>query len=216
MDVLEAIQTRHSTRAFEDRPVDKETLTKIVADAQHTPSWGNSQPWKVYIATGKSLDNIKQRFASNAEDGVAENADLYKVHRGDFSSFASQNMGHWVGTFRPVIESDPDSYWDSRGNLYRAPAIAYLVLDADPNSWSIYDLGAFSETLMLSATGREVQSLASYELVKYPDVIRDELGMPKNKVIAMGIALGYEKSDKKLNAYRSDRVSTDQILKIVD
>nr|MCZ0977744.1 hypothetical protein [Lentilactobacillus sp. SPB1-3] len=77
-------------------------------------------------------------------------------------------------------------------------------------------MGAFSETLMLAATGRGVQSLASYELVKYPDVIRDELGMPANKVVAMGVALGYEKSDKNLNAYRSDRVATDQMLKIID
>ncbi|WP_268913627.1 nitroreductase family protein [Lentilactobacillus sp. SPB1-3] len=118
MDVLQAIQTRHSTRAFEDRPVDKDTLTKIVADAQHTPSWGNSQPWNVYIATGKSLANIKDLFATGSEDGLAENADLSKVHMGDFSSFASQNMGHRVGTFRPVIESDPDTYWDSRSTLY--------------------------------------------------------------------------------------------------
>ncbi|WP_372791271.1 hypothetical protein [Lentilactobacillus sp. SPB1-3] len=58
--------------------------------------------------------------------------------------------------------------------------------------------------------------MASYELVKYPDVIRDELGMPANKVVAMGVALGYEKSDKNLNAYRSDRVATDQMLKIID
>lgn len=214
METIEAIKTRHSTRAFTDQPVPDEILTQIVADAQLAPSWGNSQPWRVYIATGDSLERIKTRFHDDAQNGLTENADLSKAHRGDFSSFASQNMGHWVGTFRPVIESDSETYWDSRNHLYRATAIAYLVLDQNPNSWSIYDLGAFSQNLMLSATARGIQSVPSYELVKYPDVIREELHLPKDKVIAMGIALGYEKSDKNLNEYRSDRIPTEQILSI--
>ncbi|KRM71814.1 nitroreductase [Lacticaseibacillus brantae] len=216
MEIIDAIHTRHATRAFQDTPVPIETLTAIVSDAQHTPSWGNSQSWQVAIATGNSLANIKQRFADASDAGQAENADLEKVHRGDFSTFASQNMGHWVGTFRPVIESDSTTYWDSRAHLYRAPAIAYLLLDHDPNSWSIYDLGAFSETLMLAAAGRGVQSLVSYELVKYPDIVREELGLRSHQVVAMGVALGYEQPDKKLNQYRSDRVPVDQILRIVD
>ena len=216
MDILDAIHTRHSTRAFTDTPVDVATLKAIVADAQHTPSWGNSQSWQVAIATGNSLEQIKTGFATASEQGKSENADLEKVHRGDFSNFASQNMGHWVGTFRPIIEGDSQTYWDSRGHLYRAPAIAYLLLDRDPNSWSIYDLGAFSQTFMLAATGRGVETLPSYELVKYPDIIRQVLGLPAHKVVAMGIALGYEKPDKLLNQYRSDRVPVDQILTIAD
>ncbi len=115
-----------------------------------------------------------------------------------------------------MIDSDPTTYWDSRGNLYRAPAIAYLVLDANPNSWSIYDLGAFSQTLMLAATARGVQSVPSYELVKYPAIVRNELGMPADKVVAMGIALGYEKPEKLLNQFRTDRVATPKILHIIN
>ena len=216
METIKAIHTRHSVRAFKDDPIEPQLLTTIVTDAQQTPSWGNSQPWQVYIATGHALTNIKQHYATAAEQGITEDADLAKVHRGDFSAVASQNMGHWVGTFRPVIDSDPTTYWDSRGNLYRAPAIAYLVLDANPNSWSIYDLGAFSQTLMLAATARGVQSVPSYELVKYPAIVRNELGMPADKVVAMGIALGYEKPEKLLNQFRTDRVATPKILHIIN
>ncbi|ANN48962.1 nitroreductase [Levilactobacillus brevis] len=214
MDVLEAIKDRHATRAFDDKAIDDQNLTAIVTDAQRTPSWGNSQPWEVYIATGKSLEQIKSRYAAAAQAGVTEAADLAKAHRGDFSTMANQNMGHWVGTFRPIIEADPTTYWDSRENLYRAPAIAYLVLGQNPNSWSIYDLGAFSQTLSLAATARGVQSLSSYELVKYPDILRQELAVPTDRTIAMGIALGYEKPDKVLNQFRTDRVATQQILHI--
>lgn len=111
METIKAIYTRHSVRAFKDDPIEPQLLTTIVTDAQQTPSWGNSQPWQVYIATGHALTNIKQHYATAADQGIAEDADFSKAHRGDFSAVASQNMGHWVGTFRPVIDSDPTTYW---------------------------------------------------------------------------------------------------------
>lgn len=52
METIKAIHTRHSVRAFKDDPIEPQLLTTIVTDAQQTPSWGNSQPWQVYIATG--------------------------------------------------------------------------------------------------------------------------------------------------------------------
>ncbi|KZT90646.1 hypothetical protein [Lactiplantibacillus plantarum] len=40
--------------------------------------------------------------------------------------------------------------------------------------------------------------------------------MPANKVVAMGIALGYEKPEKPLNQFRTDRVATPQVLHIIN
>ncbi|MQC05648.1 nitroreductase family protein, partial [Limosilactobacillus reuteri] len=57
MEAIKAIHTRHSVRAFKDDPIEPQLLTMIVTDAQQTPSWGNSQPWQVYIATGHALTN---------------------------------------------------------------------------------------------------------------------------------------------------------------
>ncbi|GEP19733.1 nitroreductase [Pediococcus argentinicus] len=216
MDTIETIHQRHATRAFKDDTISNELLKSIIADAQTAPSWGNSQPWKVTIATGESLSTIKNNFNEASKNNLMEDADLSKAHRGDFSSFASQNMGDWVGTFHPIITADSDTYWDSRRSLYHAPAIAYLTIGKNPNSWSIYDLGAFSQTLMLSATARGVQSLVSYELIKYPDIIRDALKIPSDQIIAIGVALGYEKTDKVLNQFRSHRINVDDILNIVD
>ncbi|MFB6804463.1 nitroreductase family protein [Peribacillus butanolivorans] len=45
---------RRSVRYFMDKQIDQETLIEIVKDAQMTPSWANSQPWRVYIATDET------------------------------------------------------------------------------------------------------------------------------------------------------------------
>ena len=53
MDFDEVIAKRRSARDFTTEPISKDVLMDIVRQAQRTPSWANSQPWKVYIATGE-------------------------------------------------------------------------------------------------------------------------------------------------------------------
>lgn len=60
MQVEDALKSRHAVRDFTDQPVAKETIQEIVRLAQQTPSWVNSEPWRVYAATGQSLTQIRQ------------------------------------------------------------------------------------------------------------------------------------------------------------
>jgi hypothetical protein len=47
MDMTEAINGRHSIQAFLSKPVEKEKLDAVLAAAQCSPSWANSQPWEI-------------------------------------------------------------------------------------------------------------------------------------------------------------------------
>ena len=78
--------------------------------------------------------------------------------------------------------------------------------------WSVYDLGAFSMSLMLAACEKDIDSIPAYELIKYPEVLRENLPIPDEDIIA-GIALGYA-SDAKVNEFRSSRMDAEDILKI--
>ena len=62
MNQLSHTQYRHSTRLFTDQVIDLATLENIIRTASHAPSWENAQPWKVYLATG---DTVKQIRASH-------------------------------------------------------------------------------------------------------------------------------------------------------
>jgi hypothetical protein len=60
--VSEAMNTRHSIRRFETRPVEQAKLDALFsARAFAHPSWKNSQPWQVHVVTGE-----KRRPAGNA------------------------------------------------------------------------------------------------------------------------------------------------------
>ena len=49
MDVLQAIQTRRSIRSYTDRPIDEETLKKLLEAAMCAPSANNKKPWHFVV-----------------------------------------------------------------------------------------------------------------------------------------------------------------------
>ena len=54
MDVIEAIKTRHSVRAYLDKPVEEALIREIIEISKQSPSGVNSQPWKVYVVMGQA------------------------------------------------------------------------------------------------------------------------------------------------------------------
>ena len=81
MEFTQAVADRHSVRDFTGQPVSREDLVDIVRTAQQAPSWMNSQPWRVYAATGRTLEEIKERHAADAADGRKGRSDLPVVSR---------------------------------------------------------------------------------------------------------------------------------------
>src|SRR5208337_535845 len=65
MDVFDAIQQRRSIRAYQDTPVPKETLEKILEAARLAPSARNTEPWHFIAVTDGEKRKIlsKGRYA---------------------------------------------------------------------------------------------------------------------------------------------------------
>jgi len=53
--MLEIITSRQSDRKYENRPVEKEKLDRIVEAARMSPSANNAQPWKFIVVTDPGL-----------------------------------------------------------------------------------------------------------------------------------------------------------------
>lgn len=214
MDLKEAIYKRRSTRFFTDEQIDQETLIEIIKDAQMTPSWANSQPWSVYIATGETLKQIKKAHLANAQQSIRGNADFSTMHRENWDIKSRQNMAHWSQEIQQFLGmSNIAEFPTSQSQLFNAPVLIYLTIPKNSSYWTIFDLGAFSQTLMLSAYGKGLGSMPAYEIVKYPKLIRQFMEIPDDQTIAMGIALGYP-DEKKINSFVSDREEVEKMLEI--
>jgi nitroreductase len=56
MELLRGIWTRKSTRAFNDKPIDKSILKKIILVAFNASFYSNTQPWELVVVIGNKRD----------------------------------------------------------------------------------------------------------------------------------------------------------------
>ena len=139
-------------------------------------------------------------------------SDFFIAHRNEWSSFAQQNMARWNTEFSSFLINNKINFSKSAENLFNAPVVAFLTI-GEMNPWSIYDLGAVGENLMLAATDAGLASLPAYEFVRYPEVLRKNLPIPDEEIIGMGIGLGYL-GDQQINDFHSSRVNVDKMMNI--
>lgn len=213
MEFEKALDRRRSIRVFDGTSIDKQTIRKIVEEAGHAPSWANAQPWRVYVAMGETLSRIRRRHMDLVRRGVRGASDFENMHRGDWGAQAQRNMSGWSqDLFYRYLKGDPDgSFGLANARLFDASAVAYLTIERPYTEWSVLDLGAFEQTLALAAANEGLDSMIAYELVKYPKVVREEMGIPRSEELAIGVALGCA-TDEQVNKYRSPRMKVDEYL----
>jgi len=214
MEFKEVVNKRHSVRNFKEDEIPVEVLEDIVRTAGRTPSWENSQPWNVYIATGETLRKIKEIWIAKYADKIKGSPDMPTGHRTNFSERSQKNMADFM-SYVADYTGDPDivHFLHMNEKLFDAPALVYLTLGKGHTGWPIYDLGAFGMTLMLAAKDHGVDSIPAYEIVKFPAELRPLLSVPEDEEIIMGIALGYAAEDN-LNGLASTRLPLEKILTI--
>ena len=60
----ELMKARHSVRYFQKKEIPEDTLKQIISIALQAPSWCNSQAWNIYVASGKTLSEIRKIWIS--------------------------------------------------------------------------------------------------------------------------------------------------------
>ena len=157
------------------------------------------------------MKNIQKSHLKKSEKGLKGSADLPVKDIQDWGKLPFTNMSTWLDKVKS--DATMKDFLTANVNLWNAPAMAYLTIPKTTPVWSVYDTGAFAQTLMLSATNRGVDSMVAYENIKYPDEIRENLDIKEEELIIAGIALGY-RSEDKINTFTNSRLATEEILTI--
>ncbi|MFD1417768.1 nitroreductase [Companilactobacillus keshanensis] len=211
MENSNLIYQRKSIRSFSDRRISTITIEEIIQDAQRAPSWQNSQPWEVYIASGENVKKIRSGFKITNEAGKT---DLTTPHRTSRSELSMNNIKEWSKSVEEAVgvEGTDDPEWvDARNNLFYAPYLVYLTTSKKASEFTIYDMGAFGQTLMLSAASHGIGTIPAYALSNHPEIIKKELSIPQDQEIVVGIAMGYA-NNSKINNISTKRASVKKIL----
>jgi nitroreductase len=217
MKVADALTTRFTIRAFKPDRISRDLLIKILGPALHAPSWANTQPWEIFVATGEPLERIRKAYAEILKNCVPRNPDIAMPK--EWPDACRMRMETLKAERTALIEQeckDPASLTDlmqMNYKLFNAPVVVYLCMDRCLTPWSLFDLGAMSHGIMLAAQEQGVSSAVAVTLAAHPDVVRKELDIPENFAIVIGIALGYPDLDSPQNKYRSKRKSAGEAVR---
>ena len=212
MNVSEALKMRRSCRAFRPDPVDKDALLAILDDALRAPSWGNTQPWEIFAAGGETLREIREAYLENARNHVPTSFDIPHPRR--WPPAAGERTKELSSGVSLLADGASKLFGELNQELFHAPAVIFLCMDKDLTAWSLFDLGALSQSIMLAATERGLATIPAVQLVRYPEILRGKLDIPDSLSVVIGIAIGYEDTRNPINQLRSTRRPVSDVVRI--
>ena len=215
MDVAEAIKTRKSIRSFKPDPLPRDVIRDIIEQAQRAPSWADTQPWEFAIVTGAKLKAIQNGFVERGmQDPASEVARPYEFpepYMARIRALAPKDRSE-------MTEEEMKERMLINFRHYGATTCIYLLVDRSilyqdkgVNVWSMYDSGSAVQNIMLLAVSKGLGTIAQAQAVVYPDIIRKHVAIPANKLIALGIAIGYPDKDDPGHHMNTAREPLDKI-----
>jgi nitroreductase len=216
MDAIEAMFARHSVRDFKPDAVPMDKIIKILKAANQSPSTANTQPWQVYIATGEVLERIKKACVAEFRAGAPTKPELQGPAKWPPSMQDAQlksRMARWkllgidVNDAAAIKANVEQNYY-----FFGAPLLAVICMDHTLSTLSIFDLGLYTQSILLAATDLGLGSIPALNFVAYAEIIRKELNIPRDLIVAVGVAIGYENTDSLINTYRSSRRPLEEVV----
>ena len=217
--VQKALSNRRTTRAFKPDRINRDSIMKVLEPALAAPSWANTQPWEIFVAAGEPLERIRRGYAKMLKDCVPRNPDIVMPKewpdacRGRMEALKAERTEVLEQACRPG-DGLPDLI-QMNYRLFGAPVVVYLCMDRCLTPWSMFDLGAISQSIMLSAEEQGIGSAVAVTLAAHPDIIHRELSIPDQLAIVIGIALGLPDPDSPQNKFRSTRRSVGEVVRFV-
>jgi nitroreductase len=213
MEIIEAIESRKSVRAYQKLPVSKEILSKIIETSLRSPSATNLQPWNLYVVSGDILEKIKNdnvnRFLTGGKPTFEEPLlnDLFRSRR----SQLAKDLFALIGIQREDKEKRRE--WAAQGHSYfDAPAAIIITLDNSvlSGTWSLMAIGSFIQSFCLAALEYDLGTCISEQGVAYHDILRKHIDIPEAQRIVISVTIGYPDVSAPANQLVSSRIPIDE------
>ena len=233
--VSEFLASRRTTRDFiKDKQVPQEILDQILTDALTAPSWSNTRPFKIAVATGETKDRISKEFLSRW-DALAKGRNgnwlaKIKLFTSRYGLPTSNRMSAkpYVAELKPrahrvgaelyaalgVARGDRkerDAQWAKNYEFFGAPTELFIFIHKSLDIWSASDAGLMLENLMLSAHAHGLGTCAQGAVVIWDDVVRKEFEVSTDYRLLTGLAIGYP-TDASVNSFGAHRIPPSEII----
>ena len=222
----ELAAARYSVRDFRPDPVATEIVEEILEDTRQAPSWSNTRPFMLALATGERADRLRSAYIAEFDvtlpvqhkkrGAMVRLALSGKAPDGDYRTWAphpadllphSQAVGSQLYAHMGIARDDRkarDAAVRRNCEAFGAPVIGFVLVHKGLMPFAALDAGIMLQTLFLSAKAHGVDSCPLGVLATWRRPFDAEFEAPADYRLITGFALGYA-SDAPVNDFRAER-----------
>lgn len=208
------VQSRRSVRDFAPTPIAPAVLDAVLADANHAPSWSNTQPYRIAVASGAVRDHLATELGQRFDKGMAAQnggwlakAKLLLTRDGlpdgdykvNFEYPADlqpprRATGHGLYELLGIGRKDHaarEAQMRRNFEFFGAPTAIFVFVHSGLREFSVLDAGIYIQTLMLSAHAHGLGTCAQGALATWGGPVRSAFDIPVGYKLICGISIGY-------------------------
>jgi len=215
--VLDAIESRHSVRAFLPKAVARADIEKLLDVARRAPSGTNTQPWKVYVLQGAARDSLCDKVCA-AHDALRAQPALAAQYQEAYDYYPTQWVSPYIDRRREngwglygllgIGKGDKDKMHAQHQRNYRffdAPVGLMFTIDKVMGRGSLVDYGMFLQNIMVAARGMGLDTCPQAAWNGFASIIVPHIGATESEMLVCGMALGYADTTAPVNSFETPR-----------
>jgi nitroreductase len=211
---------RYSCRGFRPDPLPRATIDRILAIAQRSPSWCNSQAWQLAVGSAAATERARGALLAHVRSGAPAKPDLDwpREYRGVYLQ-RRRECGFQLYAATGVARGDKEAGERQRLENFRffgAPHVAIVTTEEPLGTYGAIDCGAYVGVFMLAARSCGVASIAMAALAAYADFWRDQWGIDPQRKVVCGLAFGHEDPAHPANGFRTSRARLNDAVQWID
>jgi nitroreductase len=220
------LAARYSCRAYRPDPVPRPLIEQMLAVAQMSPSWCNSQPWQVIVTEAEGTERFRKVLFERAARETA--AAGVSAPTPDFA-FPTAYRGVYKERQREVgwqlYASVGIAYGDrvSSGKqalenfrLFGAPHALIVTTERDLGIYGAVDCGVYINSVLLAAQSLGLGMIPQAALAAYAPLMHQHFGIADERLIVLGASFGYPDETHPANSFRSRRAPLSAVVQWAD
>lgn len=210
------LDERWTCRQFRPDPVPDADIERLLALAQRTPSWCNTQPWQVDVTSGAATDRFRAALAEHVMAHPQQPdlafppayAGVYRDRRRECGFQLYDSVGIEKDDAGRRLEQTLRNF-----ELFDAPHVALVTTEADLGTYGAIDCGLWVESFLLGAQALGLAAAPQAALAAYPSLVREHFGLPDHRLVVVGISFGYADTDHPVNRFRTSRAGLGDVVR---
>jgi len=203
------LNTRVSSRAFLELPIEEKILQEVFTLAQQSPSNCNVQPWQSYVVSGEAKNKLQAALVNDVASGAQPQPDFeWGMNYQGVLRDRQHGAAHELYSAMDIERSDKPARQMAmlrNWTFFEAPHAVFFCMDKSLSNTGAVDLGIYAQTLSLLMAERGIASCMQGALGMYPNAVREQLQLPDNLGILFGMSFGYADPQGKANKAQTVR-----------